>query len=231
MTRARRALRPEPHERQPGDPLAAQGQEHEPLEDPLDGVVDGPARERPGLPVAEVGPLERPPQPGWHQAAQPVVRGGLPGLRAEAIRSRQIARVTLEPQVVDDLRRVEGHADDAAVRRDRRQGVVEPVDRHPGARPAGGLAVADRPRAEPEVAGVRGEVAGQPEAHEFLGAAVVVDQGALEHRFDPHPTWRYRRSPVARRSASGRCVKSRPASRRPRPGSRCRSGEPADHRK
>src|SRR5262249_2880195 len=64
---ARRALRPEPYERQPIDTLATQRQKDEPLEDPLHGVVDRPTREGPGLPVAEIGSLERAPEARWDE--------------------------------------------------------------------------------------------------------------------------------------------------------------------
>jgi hypothetical protein len=126
---ARGAIRPEPHEWRPGDALSPQAQQQEPLENPIDGVVHRPARERTALEATEVGPLERPAHRRRHEAPEGVVEPLLPATLAESVGARRIGGVALHPEIVDDLRRVERHTKDArigsrrrrAVRRARRQ--------------------------------------------------------------------------------------------------------------
>src|SRR5439155_12714575 len=79
--------------------------------------------------VTEIGPLEHPPQNGWHEPADGIV-APLPRRRAPSRRAPGITDVTLQPEIIDDLRWVEGYTKKTRLRGNRRCSAIKVFDQH-----------------------------------------------------------------------------------------------------
>jgi len=156
--------------------LGLHGEDEQSVEDPVGGSIDGPVGEGDLPPTQETHPLEMLPHRDRQEGTKPVIRIPNHGVIAE-LRSvrRPVLPVTFIPEILEDLVRIEGKANESRVDPDIVENVVEGT-RHPrGAGSRRGGSVTDRLGAECEVSGILREPAGELERRQVLGTAVMID--------------------------------------------------------
>src|SRR5215510_4612527 len=121
----RSAIGPEPDERHALDALSPQAEQKEPFDNGVHGIVNGPPRKAQTLPITHVQPLQTPSKRRRNEGSERIV-GALPRSLSRLSAVVPLCCVALEPQVVDDLCRIERDADVSVTRADIGERLVEP---------------------------------------------------------------------------------------------------------
>src|SRR5712692_6649414 len=124
---AGRTLRPKPNERYRANSLGLHGQGQQPLEDPLDGSVHRPVREKELLPVAQACFLKAPSHRNrqYGPKAMIVEASNHQTVIEPSPTSRRVVPVAFVTKLFDDLVGIHGKLQSAVVDADIGQSVIE----------------------------------------------------------------------------------------------------------